>query len=362
MWHKSNAFGPANSRAKDCGRDIKRAVAIWNKVAVVPTVVALGNDFHAACPGESGRHETDRATGARHAEWREIYYLIRGDAANLTLFKLIGRIASYKEHIVRSKGDASIVVLANRRSCARIQCSVAGKTSDMPVPVAGDCDLIDAADRAVRCAANEQRIRIVILECKTTVGAWHSRQRAEVEERVVRIERRSDRGNVVPSGLVGSSSITPIVLPFTGALLKPALPMHERTRPHRERATDGHRCEEQSGREFFKVWFHRCFPFGFWFSLSGNVCRSPSVPGNSGRSSRKFSRGLNFLAADCADAADREELQRVRFACPQRDIWTALGLFGARCTVQSPRRPKARFLIDLFSTSTRTQRCLQLDR
>ena len=33
----------------------------------------------------------------------------------------------------------------------------------------------------------------------------------------------------------------------------------------------------------------------FWFSLSGNVCRSPSVPGNSGRSSRKFSRGLNFL-------------------------------------------------------------------
>jgi hypothetical protein len=43
--------------------------------------------------------------------------------------------------------------------------------------------------------------------------------------------------------------------------------MHERTRPHRERATDGHRCEEQSGREFVSVSFHTCFPFGFDFSV-----------------------------------------------------------------------------------------------
>src|SRR4029077_16523474 len=37
------------------------------------------------------------------------------------------------------------------------------------------------------------------------------------------------------------------------------------------------------------------FSFWFWFSLSGNVCRSPSVPGNSGRSSRKFLKRLNFF-------------------------------------------------------------------
>ena len=35
-------------------------------------------------------------------------------ATNLALFKLIGRIASYKKHIGRSKGEARVVVLANR--------------------------------------------------------------------------------------------------------------------------------------------------------------------------------------------------------------------------------------------------------
>ena len=81
---------------------------------MVPTATAPGDEFHATGPRESGRHETDRATGARHAEWREIYYLIGRQATNLALFKLIGRIASYKKHIGRSKGEARVVVLANR--------------------------------------------------------------------------------------------------------------------------------------------------------------------------------------------------------------------------------------------------------
>src|SRR5262245_44048098 len=34
--------------------------------------------------------------------------------------------------------------------------------------------------------------------------------------------------------------------------------------------------------------------FSFWFLVAGNVCGMPSVPGNSGRSSRKISKGLNF--------------------------------------------------------------------
>src|SRR6266516_2517025 len=40
--------------------------------------------------------------------------------------------------------------------------------------------------------------------------------------------------------------------------------------------------------------FHRCFPLYFWF-LRLDVCHSPSVPGNSGRSSRKVSERLNFF-------------------------------------------------------------------
>ena len=90
---------------------------------MIPTATAPGDEFHAARPRESWRHETDRATRARHAQWRQVYDLVRAHATNLALFKLtklIGEIASYKEHIVRSKDEARVVVLANRRLCTRI--------------------------------------------------------------------------------------------------------------------------------------------------------------------------------------------------------------------------------------------------
>ena len=184
--------------------------------------------------------------------------------------------------------------MANGRSCARIQCSGAGKTGDVPVCVAGDCDLIDATDRAVCCAANEQHIWIVILECQTTIGRWHSRHCAQLEERVVHIERRKYCHVSKGVGRISSRYARCCASWWRFADARSPL-IAGRTRPHRERANDGHRCEEQSGREFVNVSFHRCFPFDFWFSLPGNVCHSPSVPGNSGRSSRKFFKRTEFL-------------------------------------------------------------------
>src|SRR4029078_1433887 len=184
MWHKSNAFGPANCRAKACGRDIKRAVAIWRKFAVIPTTAAPGEQFHTTRPGESWRHETNRAARARHAQWRQVYDLVRAHTTNLALFKLtklISEIASYKEHIVRSKGEARVIVLSNGRFCTRIICSAAGKTGDMPAGVAGNSDLIDVSDRASSCAANEQRIWIVILKRKTAVVGLNSGHQAQAD-------------------------------------------------------------------------------------------------------------------------------------------------------------------------------------
>ena len=94
--------------------------------------------------------------------------------------------------------------------------------------------------------------------------------------------------------------------------------------------------------------FHRYFPLYFWF-LRLDVCHSLSVPGNSGRSSRKFLGTTEFLTrlrheasafvqgsgrtrrrdrpritrlrfrsygGQAADAADAEKLQGMRFACP----------------------------------------------
>src|SRR6476661_4717486 len=171
---------------------------------MVPTATPPGDEFHATGPRESGWHETDRATRSRHAQWRQVYDLIRSHATNLALFKLTkvtGQIASYKEHIGRSKGEARVVELANRRSCAWIQCSDARKAGNMPVRIAVDRDLIDAADPAARCAGNEQRIRVVILECKTTIVRLHSNRVADADQRVVRIERRSDRGLCCAKGI-----------------------------------------------------------------------------------------------------------------------------------------------------------------
>src|SRR5262249_6389094 len=143
---------------------------------------APGDEFHATCPGESWRHETDRATRPCHAQWLQVYDLIRCHTANLALFKLtklIGKIASYKEHIGRSKGEARVVELPDRRSYAWIQCSDAVKANDMPVRIAVDRDLIDSADLAARRAGNKQRIRVVILECKTTVVCLHANRVAD---------------------------------------------------------------------------------------------------------------------------------------------------------------------------------------
>jgi hypothetical protein len=110
MGHKSNAFGSANCRAKACGRNIKRAVAIWRKFAVIPTTSTPGDEFHAASARESRRHETDRATTTGDSEWPELYNLIGGHATYLALFNLSGRIPTDEEHIVRSKDEACIVV------------------------------------------------------------------------------------------------------------------------------------------------------------------------------------------------------------------------------------------------------------
>ena len=51
---KAMPLGPTtNVRAQDSRYDVERAVAIRSKVAVVPTAAAPGDEFHAACPGES---------------------------------------------------------------------------------------------------------------------------------------------------------------------------------------------------------------------------------------------------------------------------------------------------------------------
>jgi len=56
----------------------------------------------------------------------EVNYVLGRAAASFSLLQLIDREARYKEQILRSKDNASVVVLTNCRSRARIQCSRAG--------------------------------------------------------------------------------------------------------------------------------------------------------------------------------------------------------------------------------------------
>ena len=62
------------SRAKACGRDVKRAVAIRSKLAVVPSATAPGDEFHATGPtGKPGGMKPIEPTGPRHAEWCDVF-------------------------------------------------------------------------------------------------------------------------------------------------------------------------------------------------------------------------------------------------------------------------------------------------
>jgi hypothetical protein len=125
----------------------------------------------------------------------------------------------------------------------------------------------------------------------------------------------------------------------------------------------------------FKIWFHRCFHFAFWFSLSDNVCHSPSVPeisdevpenfeateflfvfangasafaqGSGGQDS-ETGRGLPTLpfrsyARQAADPADAEKLQGVRFAWPPARSLDRAEFYSCSMNRTSPRRPKAGF-------------------
>jgi hypothetical protein len=51
----------------------------------------------------------------------------------------------------------------------------------MAVHIASDCDLIDVPDWASGCAANEERIRIVIFKRETTVVRDNARHQAKVD-------------------------------------------------------------------------------------------------------------------------------------------------------------------------------------
>ena len=85
-----------------------------------------------------------------YANQIEVCYLVWIGTTRLTLFQLIVRKASYKEHILRSKDEASVVVLTDRRVCSRIHRGRTGKAGDMTVQIARDSDLINAAVRSVR--------------------------------------------------------------------------------------------------------------------------------------------------------------------------------------------------------------------
>src|SRR4030095_14660434 len=135
----------------------------------------------------------------------------------------------------------------------------------MHVCIADNSNLIDPVSRAVCCAADKKRIRIVVLKCETAVRIWESRHCAQADPRVV-IAKREDyfrriRSHAVCYGPKRRMTCSNLRCfsnrsRFTESRGQSS---YRRSCPHGKRANDGHTCEEQSGRKFVEVRFHRFF-------------------------------------------------------------------------------------------------------
>src|SRR5215471_19807196 len=135
----------------------------------------------------------------------------------------------------------------------------------MHVCIADNSNLIDPVSRAVCCAADKKRIRIVVLKCETAVRIWESRHCAQADARVV-IGKREDylrriRSHAVCYGPKRRMTCSNLRCfsnrsRFTESRGQSS---YRRSCPHGKRASDGHTCEEQNGRESVEVRFHRIF-------------------------------------------------------------------------------------------------------
>src|SRR5262245_59735085 len=135
----------------------------------------------------------------------------------------------------------------------------------MHVCITDNSNLIDPVSRAVCCAADKKRIRIVVLKCETAVRIWESRHCAQADARVVigkgedylrRIRSHAvcygPKRRMTCSNLRCSSNRSR----FTESRGQSS---YRRSCPHGKRASDDHTCEEQNGRESVEVSFHRIF-------------------------------------------------------------------------------------------------------
>src|SRR5215831_8815714 len=126
-------------------------------------------------------------------------------------------------------------------------------------------NLIDPLSRALCCAPDKKRIRIVVLKCETAVRIWESRHCAQAHARVV-IGKREDylrriRSRAVCYGPKGRMTCSNLRCfsnrsRFTESRGQSS---YRRRCQHGKRANDGRTCEEQNGRESVEVRFHRCF-------------------------------------------------------------------------------------------------------
>src|SRR5215813_8262153 len=135
----------------------------------------------------------------------------------------------------------------------------------MHVCIADNSNLIDPASRAVCCAADKKRIRIVVLKCETAVRIWESRHCAQADARVV-IGKGEDylrriRSHAVCYGPKRRMTCSNLKCFSNRSRFteRRGQSSYRRSCPHGKRANDRRRCEEQNGRESVEVRFHRIF-------------------------------------------------------------------------------------------------------
>src|SRR5215471_7202856 len=135
----------------------------------------------------------------------------------------------------------------------------------MHVCIADNSNLIDPVSRAVCCASDKKRIRIVVLKCETAVRIWESRHCAQADARVVigkgEYYLRRIRSHAVCYGPKRRMTCSNLRCfsnrsRFTESRGQSS---YRRSCPHGKRANDGHTCEEQNDPESVEVRFHRFF-------------------------------------------------------------------------------------------------------
>src|SRR6516165_8534349 len=143
----------------------------------------------------------------------------------------------------------------------------------MHVCIADNSNLIDPPSRAVCCAADKKRIRIVVLKCETAVRIWESRHCAQADAGVV-IGKREDylrriRSRAVCYGPKRRMTCSNLgcFSTHSGFTESCGQSSYRRSCPHGKRANDGHTCEEQNGRKSVEVRFHRFFFLVLGFSV-----------------------------------------------------------------------------------------------